>query len=43
MKDFRVMTVRMIQDPGVGVRMKAKIKKLQDMFNKDIDDLKNKQ
>ena len=40
--DFlRVMMVKTIQD--LGKRMEAQIKKLQQMFNKERDDLKNKQ
>ena len=31
----------MIQD--LGIRMEAKIKKMQEMFNKDLEELKNKQ
>ena len=40
-KEFRTMTVKMIQD--VGKRMEAKIRKMQEMFNKDLEELKNKQ
>ena len=40
-KEFRIMIVRMIQD--LGKRMEAKIEKLQEMFNKDLEELKNKQ
>ena len=40
-KEFRVMRVKMIQD--LGKRMEAKIEKMQDMFNKDLEELKNKQ
>ena len=39
-KEFRIMTVKMIQD--LGKRMEAKIKKMQEMFNKDLEELKNK-
>ena len=39
--DFRIMIVKMIQD--LGKSMEAKIKKMQEMFNKDLDELKNKQ
>ena len=39
-KEFRIMIVRMIQD--LGRRMEAKIKKTQEMFNKDLEELKNK-
>ena len=40
-KEFRIMIVKMIQD--LGRRMEAKIKKMQEMFNKDLEELKNKQ
>ena len=40
-KEFRIMIVKMIQD--LGKRMEAKIEKLQEMFNKDLEELKNKQ
>ena len=40
-KEFRIMIVKMIQDPGK--RMEAKIEKTQEMFNKDLEELKNKQ
>ena len=40
-KEFRIMIVKMIQD--LGKIMEAKIKKLQEMFNKDLEELKNKQ
>ena len=40
-KEFRIMIVKMIQD--LGKRMEAKIEKMQEMFNKDLDKLKNKQ
>ena len=39
-KEFR-MIVKMIQD--LGKRMEAKIEKMQEMFNKDLEELKNKQ
>ena len=39
-KEFRITTVKMIQD--LGKRMEAKIKKMQEMFNKDLE-LKKKQ
>ena len=39
-KEFKIMIVKMIQD--LGKRMKAKIKKMQEMFNKDLEELKNK-
>ena len=40
-KEFRIMIVKMIQD--LGETMEAKIKKMQEMFNKDLEELKNKQ
>ena len=40
-KEFRVMTVKMIQN--LGNRMEAKIEKMQEMINKDLEELKNKQ
>ena len=40
-REFRIMIVKMIQD--LGKRMEAKIKKMQEMFNKDLEELKNKQ
>ena len=40
-KELRIMTVKMIQD--LGKRMEAKIEKMQQMFNKDLEKLKNKQ
>ena len=40
-KEFRIMIVKMIQD--LGKTMEAKIEKMQDMFNKDLEELKNKQ
>ena len=40
-KEFGIMIVKMIQD--LRIRMEAKIKKMQDMFNKDLEELKNKQ
>ena len=40
-KEFRIMIVNMIQD--LGKRMEAKIDKMQEMFNKDLEELKNKQ
>ena len=39
-KEFIVMTVKMIQD--LRKRMEAQIKKIQEMFNKGLEDLKNK-
>ena len=38
-KEFRIMIVRMIQD--LGKRMEAKIEKMQEISNKDIEELKN--
>ena len=40
-KEFRVMIVKMIQN--LGNIMEAWIKKLKEMFNKDIEEQKNKQ
>ena len=40
-KEFRVMIVKMIQN--LGNRMEARIEKMQEMFNKDLEELKNKQ
>ena len=40
-KEFRIMIVKMIQD--LGKRMGAKIEKMQKMFNKHLEELKNKQ
>ena len=40
-KEFRLMIVNMIQD--LGKRMKAKIEKMQKMFARDLQELKNKQ
>ena len=40
-KDFRVMTVQMIQYLGRKT-LEGKIKKLQEMFNKEVEDLKIK-
>ena len=39
-KEFRIMIVKMFQD--LGKRMEVKIKKMQEMFNKDLEELKNK-
>ena len=39
-KEFRIMTVKMIQD--LRKRMEAKIEKMQEMFNEDLEELKNK-
>ena len=40
-KAFRIMTVKMLQDPGK--RMEAKVEKMQEMFTEDLKELKNKQ
>ena len=40
-KEFRIMIVKKIQD--LGKRMEAKIEKIQEMFTKDPEDLKNRQ
>ena len=40
-KEFRIIIVKMIQD--LGIIMEAKIEKMQEMFNKDLEELKNKQ
>ena len=41
-KEFRVMIIKMIQD--LGNRMEAQIEKIQEMFNKDLEELsRNKQ
>ena len=40
-KEFRIMTVKKIQD--LGKRMEAKIETMQEMFTKDLEELKNKQ
>ena len=40
-KEFRIMIVKMIQD--LGKTMEANIEKMQEMFNKDLEELKNKQ
>ena len=40
-KEFRIMIVKMIQD--LGIRMEGKIEKMQEMFNKDLEELKKKQ
>ena len=39
-KEFRIMTVKMIQD--IGKRIEAKIEKMQEMFKKHLEELKNK-
>ena len=38
-KEFRVMIVKMIQD--LGKRMEAQMEKIQEMFDKDLEKLKN--
>ena len=40
-KEFRIMILKMIQD--LGKRMEAKIETMQEMVNKDQEELKNKQ
>ena len=40
-KEFRLMIVKMIQD--LGKRMEARIEKIQEILNKDLEELKNKQ
>ena len=40
-KEFRIMIVKMIQD--LRKRMEAKIERMREMFNKDLEELKNKQ
>ena len=40
-KEFRIMIVKITQD--LEKRMEAKIEKIQEMFNKDLEELKNKQ
>ena len=40
-KEFRLMIIKMIQN--LGNRMEARIEKIQEMFNKDLEELKNKQ
>ena len=40
-KEFRIMMVKMIQD--LRKRMEAKIENMQEMFTKDLEELKNKQ
>ena len=39
-KKFRLMIVKIIKD--LGKRMEARIEKIQEMFNKDLEKLKNK-
>ena len=38
-KEFRIMILKMIQD--LGKRVEAKIEKMQEMFNIDLEELKN--
>ena len=40
-KEFRVKIVKMIQN--LRNRMEARIEKIPEMFNKDLEELKNKQ
>ena len=40
-KEFRIMIVKMIQDLRKG--MEAQIEKIKEMFNNDLEELKNKQ
>ena len=40
-KEFRIMIVKMIQN--LGKRMEAKIEEMQEMFNNDLEELKNTQ
>ena len=40
-KEFRVMIVKMIQN--LRRRMEARIEKIQEMFNKDLEEIKTKQ
>ena len=40
-KEIRIMIVKTIQD--LGGKMEAKIEKMQEMFTKDLEELKNKQ
>ena len=40
-KEFRVMIVKMIQN--FGKRMEARIEKIQEMFNENLEELQNKQ
>ena len=40
-KEFIVMIIKMIQN--LGNRMEAWIEKIQEMFNKDLEEVKNKQ
>ena len=40
-KEFRVMIVKMIKN--LRSRMEAQIEKIQEIFNRDLEELKNKQ
>ena len=40
-KKFKIMIVKVIQD--LGKRMETKIEKMQEMFTKELEELKNKQ
>ena len=40
-KEFKIMVVKMIQD--LRKRMEANIEKMQEMFTKDLEELKSKQ
>ena len=40
-KEFRIMILKMIQD--LRKTKEAKIEKMQEMFNKDLQELRNKQ
>ena len=40
-KEFIIMIVKVTQD--LGKRREAETEKIQEMFNKDLEDLKNKQ
>ena len=40
-KEFRIIIIKMIQN--LGNRMEAWIEKIQEMFNKDLEELKSKQ
>ena len=40
-KEFRITRVKMIQN--LRKTMEAKIKKMQEMFNKDLEEVKNEQ
>ena len=39
-KEFRIMIVKLTQH--LGKRMEAKIEKMQEMFSKDLEDVRNK-